>query len=334
MCDPKTLPVWTRPSISRRQLLAGAGAGAAALALGPAVPAFAHFRRGRRRARLHVISGTHISNVYSMNIASMRDSLVDIARAAPGENALVTVGDLVEYGHAQDYLLHAVSLATSPYPHRRLYAIGNHEYFAGESPDAMRRHFLDYTGDRSVYHCTEVAGIPMVVIGSEGVVTLPNGSTSPNLAKITATQLAWLRRTLAEKTRSHRPTFVFCHQQPSITDAENELHEILGAYPNVVLFFGHLHRDLHWLTEGPDPELLSNLHGYWQVHTGATTYINQYVHNADGTAKVVFQADWAQGLAVDVYDDSVVVRGRDFYHHEWIPTFQAAIPVGPRRARS
>lgn len=64
------------------------------------------------------------------------------------------------------------------------------------------------------------------------------------------------------------------------------------------------------------------------MHTGATTSINQYHHNADGSVGTTFQADWRQGLLVDVYEDAVAVRGRDFARHQWITEFRAAIPVG------
>jgi hypothetical protein len=33
-----------------------------------------------------------------------------------------------------------------------------------------------------------------------------------------------------------------------------------------------------------------------------------------------------QGLVIDVHDGGVV-RGRDFSRHEWVPGFQATIPV-------
>jgi hypothetical protein len=72
---------------------------------------------------------------------------------------------------------------------------------------------------------------------------------------------------------------------------------------------------------------LSNQEGYWQVQAPATTYCWQYVRQPDGRVTQTFQADTRQGLVIDVYDDGVLVRGRDFSRHEWVPGFQATIPV-------
>jgi hypothetical protein len=68
----------------------------------------------------------------------------------------------------------------------------------------------------------------------------------------------------------------------------------------------------------------------------------QYAHQADGRISHTFQADTMQGLVIDVYDGGVLVRGRDFSRHEWVPGFQATIPItatptsqpaGPRGGR-
>jgi hypothetical protein len=105
------------------------------------------------------------------------------------------------------------------------------------------------------------------------------------------------------------------------------LRQILRATPNVIYVWGHWHTDLNWYTQGPDTRLLSNEEGYWQVQCAATTYVWQYAHRPDGGTSQTFQADMRQGLVIDVYDSGVVVRGRDFSRHEWVPGFQATIPV-------
>lgn len=312
--------------LNRRRFLGAAGAGAA-LAFGAQVPAWADSPGRKRLARFQILSDTHISDVFPATMYKMRSALTDLATVGPGADALVVVGDLVEYGHRQDYALFDLTLHTSPHPDRVVSAIGNHEFHAGESADVMRQRFLDYVGRRRVYFDTSVCGIPLVFVGSEGIVP---GETSSNAfdALITSSQLDWLETTLARAARADRPTFVFLHQPPENVDTGGRLQDILRATSNVVLFWGHWHGNLQWLTEGPDAGWLGNPEGYWRVHTGAITYINEYHHNADGSVSTTFQADWRQGLLVDVYEDAVVVRGRDVAQHQWITQFQAAIPVG------
>lgn len=273
-----------------------------------------------------MLADVHVSDVYPVTMSDMRDSLADMNDAAPHPDGLVIIGDLTEFGQTQDYPLFDLTLNTSAHPDRHYLAIGNHEYHASEPVDTMRQRFLDYAGRDSVYYATSQAGIPFIFLGSEGI---PPGETSGGTvtALLSDTQMDWFESTLAAAASDDRPTFVFLHQPPEISTQEARLTQILSSAPNVVFFYGHLHEDLNWYAAGPEPSLLGNEDGYWRVQAPATTYINQPVRNADGTVSVVFQADWKQALLVDVYDDSVVIRGRDTYQRQWIDSFQAAIPV-------
>lgn len=315
---------------SRRTFLTGGaavlGSAAAAAALGPSVPAWAASREARRRLRLHVLADVHISDIYPVTMSDMRDSLIDLNSAAPDPDGLVIIGDITELGQRQDYPLFDLTLNTSPHPDRHYLAIGNHEYHASEPVDTMRQRFLDYAGRDSVYYATSLAGIPFIFLGSEGIAP---GEVSPhaNNALLSDAQMDWLEGTLAAVASHAQPTFVFLHQPPEQTTQPSRLPGILAGAPNVVFFYGHLHEDLNWFAAGPEPSLLGNQDGYWRVQAPATTYINQPVRNADGSVSVIFQADWKQGLLVDVYDDAIVIRGRDTYQRQWIDTFQAAIPV-------
>lgn len=310
----------------RRTFLAATGAGIAAAALGPSVSAWASTRATGRKLRLHVLADVHISDVYPVTMSDMRDSLADLQRVAPNPDALVIIGDLTEFGQVQDYPLFDLTLNSSAHPDRHYLAIGNHEYHANEPVDTMRQRFLDYAGRDSVYYATSLAGIPFVFLGGEGI---PAGETSGGTvtALLSDTQMDWLQDTLASVASNDRPTFIFLHQPPEISTQQARLTQILSNTPNVVFFYGHLHEDLNWFANGPEPSLLGNQDGYWRVQAPATTYINQPVRNANGSISVIFQADWRQGLVVEVYDDSVVVRGRDTYKQEWVTSFQAAIPI-------
>lgn len=319
-----TEPAAGQPAVSRRQLLGMAGAGALAATF--AVPGEAQAEPSPRSTRLHIVSDTHVSDVYPVTMQDMRETLTDLHQAAPKPDAMIVVGDFVEYGRARDYPLFDLALQTSPRPSRVLYAIGNHEYHANEDVEAMKARFLAYSGQRSVYYETEVNGYPLVFLGSEGIVP---GETSPHAwtALLSTAQLDWFADTLARRARRDRPTLCFLHQPPENVDQITRLREILRGAPNVFLFWGHWHNDLNWFTRGPDPRMLGNAEGFWRIHTGATTYVNEWVHNPDGSSRAFFRADWKQALVVELSEGKVVIRGRDSYKREWVPGFQAAIPV-------
>lgn len=161
----------------------------------------------------------------------------------------------------------------------------------------------------NIYRAAEVNGYPMVFIGP---------ITGGFNATLGTAQLDWLESTLKACARRDRPTLLFCHQPIyNVVDAAG-LRQILRATPNVIYVWGHWHTDLNWYTQGPDTR---------QVQCPATTYVGQYAHRPDGGTSQTFQADMRQGLVIDVYDSGVVVRGRDFSRHEWVPGFQATIPV-------
>jgi 3',5'-cyclic AMP phosphodiesterase CpdA len=291
-----------------------------AAVLATALPAWAAAPTSSRRMRLHVLSDTHISDVFPVTMQKARSSLADLSVVAPNADALVVVGDITEYGHQQDYGLFDLMLQTSPHPDRVLYAMGNHEYMSGvaEADAARVQRFLDFAKVDNVYHATEVNGYPMVFLAS---------ITGGFNATLGTAQLDWLEATLKACARPDRPTLLFCHQPIYNVVEAARLRQILQATPNVIYVWGHWHTDLNWFTQGPDTRLLSNQEGYWQVQAPATTYCWQYAHQPDGRVTQTFQADTRQGLVIDVYDDGVLVRGRDFSRHEWVPGFQATIPV-------
>ncbi len=304
--------------LTRRGFIAASGGVVGALAFGSAASAHPKTGLGKSRLRLHVLADVHISDVYPMTINDMRTTLQDLDSVFPRPDALVIIGDLTEYGHAQDYSLFDLALRTSPHPDRVLLAIGNHEYTANEPGDLSKQRFLDYVGRDSLYYATEVGGYPFLILGSE----------APGFnATITEAQLDWLESALNEHARKGRPTFVFLHQPPEISSNPARLVSLLAGAPNVVYFWGHYHIGLNWRTDGPDPTLLGDDEGYWRVQSPATTYDYLYARQPNGALTQTFMADWKQALAVEIFDHGVVIRGRDSYAKQWFDDFDATIPL-------
>ncbi|MBO0880940.1 MAG: metallophosphoesterase [Mycobacterium sp.] len=327
-------PAETRRLLSRRGFLAATGGVAGAFALGgtaAAAPAQATTpppigKLGGSRLRLHILSDVHISDVYPMTMNDMRTMLQDLHSVFPDPDAMVIIGDLTEFGQVQDYPLNHLALQTSPHPDRVLLAIGNHEYMSNTSPVApthesveeLQKRFLDYVGRDSLYYTDHVGGYPFIILGGE--------SAGPNPPIVLEPQLDWLESQLEEYARPGRPTFVFLHQPPEITNNPARFTTLLKSYPNVILFWGHYHVDLSWHLRGPDPTLLGNNEGYWRIQCPATTYC-WYYDSTSGKFTQTFMADWKQALAVEVFDHGVRVRGRDGYTNSWINGFDQVIPI-------
>ena len=145
-------------------------------------------------------------------------------------------------------------------------------------------------------------------------------------------QLNWLDSELSEYSSSTQPVFVICHwpledvngkpkvwKNGGIGERYNEpLHNILESYPNVVYISGHLHKGLN-------SEISANIKGYSsvEIHEGVA-YVNlpaYFLINRQGLAEC------GQGLMMEVYEDKILFRGRNFITNSWYPGFNYEVPI-------
>src|SRR5690606_33714461 len=84
-----------------------------------------------------------------------------------------------------------------------------------------------------------------------------------------------------------------------------ELEEILSKYPQVILFSGHTHQDMR-----KPHSNMTDKKGFPVINT-ATTYYTTFWPDQNW--------DESQGLYVEVYEDKVEIKGRDFHRKQWIP---------------
>lgn len=329
---PREAPVQSRPLSRRRAVgtIAAAVAGAAGTTLIPGSATAAPATAGSAsppELLFHVIGDPHIKREEPRQIRHMVAGMSDLRVTAPEADALVVNGDLTDHGRPEDYLLFGALATSSPHPEHTFYTIGNHEYHTDEDPAVLRQRYLDFVGMSTVYYTRVVNGYRFVFLGMEDIVpSEQNPPTSrPHTAVLSQTQLDWLARTLADNPPP-KPVFLFLHHPPEEVQQRAAFEEILRRHPNVVYIWSHWHTDLRWYRYGPDPRLFGRENGYWRVHSGACAYVLQYEH-VDGTVRQTTQWDWAQGIQVEVYDDRILVRGRDLRTRQWIPEFQNTIPL-------
>ena len=154
-------------------------------------------------------------------------------------------------------------------------------------------------------------------------------------------ELQWLYETL-EANRGKR-CFLFQHMLSvhSSGDALNAypyyklsgntpFESLLRHYPNVVWFHGHSHSRFELQSEGAAANY-ERSHGYHSVHVSSLSAPRDY--NADRSAFTSYPEE-SQGYLVDVYENAIILRGRDFISQNFLPiacyyvdtTFQAAAP--------
>lgn len=223
-------------------------------------------------------------------------------------------GDLTDNGTAAQ-LQQYKAIVDSHSPNTPVYAAaGNHEYYQATSSPFLST----YTGQPLYYsftHGNDVFVMMGIVSGTEG-----------NLFEVG--QLQWLRNTL--EANKNKRCFLFQHIPPvegsgdalgiyPYTKLRNhaesvEFKEILRAYPNVIFFHGHTHMK-YYLQKHGDLANYDKVLGCHSVHIPSLAVPRDV--GASGAYETIY-AD-SEGYVVDVYENGIHLRGRDFVKGEFLP---------------
>ena len=145
----------------------------------------------------------------------------------------------------------------------------------------------------------------------------------------TSEELTWLANML--EANKDKRVFLFEHVRPDDGcgnalgiytydiwgGAEQTTFEnLLRAYPNIVFFHGHSHLKFD-LQQYSDIANIDRNFGCWSVHVPSITVPRGPVSAVDPT-RVNLYAE-SEGYVVDVYEDGIHLRGRNFITGEFIP---------------
>lgn len=272
------------------------------------------------KLQMPIMSDIHINNEYEINL--FKRALNDMKAAAPNYSAIALVGDITGRGATYQYdafmraLNENIKLGAE-----KIIAMGNHE--SGEiwygSPAADRDYlnrFITKTGMPNVYYDKWISGYHFITLGGEVL-----ANSYANDAILSENQYIWLEKVLSINADPQKPIFVFLHQAINNTVYGSEmwngnlgdgrLYNILAKYPQVILFSGHSHNLLdHPRTVYQDK--------FTMVNTGAVQYT--WFNGGYGPSGT------SQGLLVNVYDDKVEIKSREFSTGTWLKTFTVKIP--------
>ncbi|WP_434511098.1 metallophosphoesterase family protein [Desulfitobacterium sp. AusDCA] len=253
----------------------------------------------------------------------LEEALRDLHTVKSGMDAMVLNGDIVDQGTKEQYraIEKCLKENNSLLPKVLIKNIGNHEFYAdkkGLNTPAdvynLISRYLAFSGEKAVYHDTWIKGYHFISLGSE-VSNTPGLGTAQ--AFISPYQQQWLKQKLAERYQPNKPIFVFLHQHLS-SNNQNAIHgwpgvkqdaeikKILSQYPEVFLFTSHTHTSLRSVNVTPNQP-------FTMVHTGAVKY--DFILESNGERKIV---DDNQGLYIEVHENRVVIKGRDFKSKSWI----------------
>lgn len=254
---------------------------------------------------------------------------------------LTSTGSITE-GATNEMALYK-SIVDSYAPTKPVYAIsGNHETSYGVYVTDERIKY--YTGQPLYYtvtnkptdetarnYCNEAVSDNdvFIMLGYYGAYQEGNGGWRSD-EFLSVEELQWLYETL-EANRNKR-CFVFSHVLPHEHGVGNPnglyksaliwettdgglgqaFMSLLKHYKNTVFFHGHSHTRF-WLQELDKKANYSGKNGYRSVHIPSLSVPRDLT--TDGTALETVYAE-SEGYIVDVYDDHIVLNGRDFIDND------------------
>lgn len=253
------------------------------------------------RLQFTALSDVHMESFTYERFQGFSKTLRDIGASQKQQDALVLLGDNTMNGQPTEYIMLYSLLYQYNKPANTIVAMGNHDLNPGtyDTQDAIDRHnfFLrTYNGtNNSVpYYATKIKGYSFIVLGDED----PQEDTA---ATISQAQLDWFAQTMQSAAADGKPIFVFLHQPLNHTFSSwwggvGEQSEALRAtaeqYDNVFFFNGHL----HWYQD--------------MMESGGVTYISLPTLLSDDEPGIGFQ--------VEVYEDEVLLRARNYIEGEWL----------------
>lgn len=274
-----------------------------------------------------VISDIHISVEDAQSHQKFKRALKDLYNISPDYDVLVVNGDMTNDGRQESYDK-LESLIEENLEREAFFTIGNHEFFNNDGNTSAINRYLDFTGVEDVFYEKNVEGYPFIFLGSES--WGPTDSSTKDSAVLSVKQLTWLEETLSKYEQSTRPIFVFLHQpipytligtdipyyENSVIQCE-ELTRILEKYEQIIYFSGHTHWDLRM--SGMFKQDL-----FTKVSTGSV--FSTWGPDGNDYEEIVDE-NGSQGLFVEVYEDKVLIKGRDFTKRQWIDEYSHTLTL-------
>ena len=191
---------------------------------------------------------------------------------------------------------------------------GNHEASSGYlAMDAMQ----PYTGEDLYYSFTNGDDVYIMV----GMYDVHDG------AEFSEEEIQWLYETL--ETNRNKRCFVFFHLFPSDgsgdavdMDVAGELmnniqgevfYNLMSHYSNVTWFHGHSHQSFV-IQETNEMNTYDKIFGSHSVHIPSLAYPKNITNGG-----LVNNYNGSEGYVVDVYENDIVLKGRDFVTGKFLP---------------
>lgn len=252
-------------------------------------------------ASFAVVSDIHVET-NNPNIYNKLKDVLEGIKAGENIDGVIYTGDNVMNGQAlENAFFYSAVKAVNP-AEKNYVATGNHDLGNGEGEyDKYRSNFIlnnKYVLGNDIdelYYYRVVNGCYLIFLSSEELCV--------GDYVISDEQMAWLKGVLDEAAAADAPVLVINHHPIYlIRDRDyRELAWLLQKYDNLLYLHGHYHN-----------ELTSN--SFYSWHNVDCINVPRATEHKDYEA--------GQGLVIEVYDNEIVVRARNFITNEWMDEFR------------
>ncbi len=279
---------------------------------------------GELKYTLGILSDIHIpQNMGDLHVRHFRSALSQIAAVAPGNLGLLTVGDNVDGSNdmpavvKEQYSNFLKVLGDSEFKDKFYPTIGNHDLFLynlKKDHDYVAGLFAEYFGHPLDYDVWLNDSLHLVILG--------DSVGGDNNATITEEQTKWLDGKLSERYGEEGVVTILALHQPLYNtvagtfpgqgwngideSSEPLLRNVLKKYPDAIMVNGHTHWEFD--SKGVMTDGGSDLPYIFLVPSCG------YLWTDEQKAKT-----GSQGYVLEVYDNAIRMRGRDFGQDKWAP---------------
>ena len=281
------------------------------------IASYAPLDKDNLKFNFTVISDGHMEGNNSQKHKNYGEGFRDMASAEVISRALVMVGDNTMNGQISETAMLYGLMDKYNKIDNVLMAVGNHEISGNDYNKTeyarLKNRFITFNNTfldhkiENLWHSQVIDGYHFIILGSDRDDGIQQ-YLSPE-------QLEWLDAELKSAAESGKPAFVFSHwplnhvfsgvwYDGHVGEQSEELRELLKKYDNRIFFFtGHLHMGIF------DS-------GYGIKKEGNITYLNVPSFGSENTNGGETQ-NTGMGFQVEVYENELVVRVRNFVSHEW-----------------
>lgn len=253
-----------------------------------------------------VVSDIHVETNNPKAYQALSDLLYGI-KAGEDVDAVVYTGDNVMNGQFLENLFFYNAVCSVKPSENNFVLTGNHDLGNGEGN--FDNHYKNFLANNNLYLGADLeeAYYHRVVDGCYMIFLTSEASCVGDYV-MSDEQFAWLEGVFEEAAAAGGPIFVFNHHPVNyIRDEDSsKLANVLNKYDNILYIHGHIHNKI---TEGSFYEW----NGIKSINLPRSTEITNY--------------EPGEGIFVEVYEDEILVRGRNFIDGVWIDGLEFRYPI-------